>query len=288
MIRILACVGLSLSLLASGHSEELIWDTLPLVGVAELSNGKPADGVVYLAQQHVEKALPEFEHRYVVSAPNRVTREMASGVPRCSTLTVRHPERDRVGYFIAFLPTLPMQLIIRAEQRTTLSLQGGTISLQSVLRSSHLKGAISTTRGYPPDLQQLIEGGLNAGHITAINSNSSGSNLLSMVSHRRLDYTLEFPIVVKRFSETTPLPSELLGIPITENTHLSPAGIYCTRSPWGKAMALRLDKVIRQIAANADQLLPLYRATTDASTFEYFEPQIRTWLKQRSQTRTEL
>lgn len=288
MYRTLICLGLSLCLLTSAHSEELIWETLPLVGVAELKNGKPAEGVVYDLQRLVEQALPDLEHHYVISSPKRVIQKMASGAPRCTTLLLSYAEHDRVGYFVPFLQTLPMQLIVRSEMRGVLPVEGGQISLSQLLRVEGIKGAIAADRGYPPELQVLLDQGLASGRIQEIHSSSSGGNLLSMVSHGRLDYSLEFPLVVKRVTETTALPAPLEGIPIAENTQLSPAGLYCTRSAWGKAMAIRLDQAIRQIAADPEVLLALYRKTVDVPSFDHYEQQLRTYLEQRAHTPTNL
>ena len=283
--RMVPLLALVLAFPAVG--QELIWNTLSLAGVAELKDGKPAEGFVFAAQKLLEQATPELNHRYIISSPNRLTHEMASGVPRCSTLTVRHPERDRAGYFVPYLPALPMQLVVRAEMRDQLPIEHGLLSLERLLERRDLQGAIVTTRGYPPDLHALLNRGLVEGRIRAINSNSSGSNLLSMVSYKRLDYSLEFGIVLKRYAEATALPHPLLTLPIAESTHLSPAGLYCTQNPWGKAMALRLDQAVRQIVASPEQLIPLYRTTFDTQALDDFEPQLRAYLESRARTPTE-
>lgn len=285
MVRILACLGLSLTLALPLAAEEIHWQTLPLVGVAELKDGKPAEGVVYAVQHFVEQALPEYQHRYSASAPRRLHHDLQAGLARCSTLLLQDAELDRVGYFVPFLPALPMQLVVRADLQESLPMEQGAVSLSRLMHQTRLRGAITASRGYPVELRALLAQGVAQGSIQSMDSNSSGQNLLSMISLGRLDYTLEFPVVIKRYVQTSNLPS-LRGIPIAENRSLSTAGFYCARTPWGRRIAERLDQAVRAITASPEPLMPLYQANNDPVTLEYFKAQLRTWLEQRSRTPT--
>jgi len=287
MIRTLACVGLSLILAPPLTAEVIYWQTLPLVGVAELKDGKPADGVVYAVQRFIEQALPEYKHLYKPSAPLRLYHDLETGLARCSTVLLQDANLDRVGYFVPFAPTLPMQLIVRSDIREQLTFEQGAVSLNRIMQQTRLKGAIVSGRGYPKELQELLEQGIEQGRIQSMNSSSTGQNLLSMIQAGRIDYTLEFPIVIKRHEETSNLSATLLGIPIVENQELSTSGFYCARTSWGRKIAERLDQAVRAITAKPDQLMPLYQATNDPSTFKYFEPKVRAWLAQRANTPTE-
>lgn len=287
MLKPLTCLALYLGLLGPALGQELTWSTLPLAGAAELKNDKPAEGVIYELQHLLEQTLPEFRHRYVVSTPKRLLHEMTAGIPRCSTLLLRHPELERVGYFVPYLPTLPIQLVVRSGMRDELPFEMGRVSLAELVQRPELRGAIAENRGYPAELQPLLDLGLAKGRIKAFNSTSSGNNLLSMISHGRLDYSLEYPFVVRHFTDGTALPTPLTTIPVTENILMSPAGLYCTRTPWGKNMATRLDRAIRQIVSTPEQMLPMYRKTVDKQVFDYYEPQLRAYLEERAQTPTE-
>lgn len=285
MFRTLTCLGLLLFQALPLAAEEIHWQTLPLVGVAELKDGKPADGVVFAVQRFIEQALPDYQHRYSASAPRRLYHDLEAGQARCSTILLQDELLDRVGYFVPFLPTLPMQLIVRSGMQEKLPLEQGAVSL-SRLMQTRLKGAVVISRGYPVDLRPLLEQGVAQGLIQSMSSNSSGENLLAMISLGRLDYTLEFPIVIKRYAQDSNLPGRLQGIPILENKALTAAGFYCARTPWGRGIAERLDQVVRAITASPEQLMPLYQTTNDPATLAYYEPDIRAWLEQRATTQT--
>lgn len=265
-------------------AEEIHWQTLPLIGVAELKDGKPADGVVFAVQQVIERFLPDYTHRYSISAPKRLLHDLQAGYPRCTTILLQGHELGRASYFVPFLPALPMQLVVRADAYTSLPLQeGGEVSLEQIL-NSRLKGAITASRGYPNDLQPLLSKAVVAARLQSINSNSNGANLLSMIQVGRLDYTIELPIVIKRFSDTTPQPEQLIGVPISEDNKLATTGFYCARTEWGKTVARRLDQAIRELASTPEKLMPLYLNAYDSASVERFEPHIRAWLAQRALT----
>ena len=286
-LRILTFLWIYFGLLSPVPAEELLWTTLPLAGAVEVTDGRPTDGVVYEAQHLLEQTLPEFQHRYVISTPSRLLYEMKSGVPRCSTLLLRNPELESFAYFVPYIPALPIQLVVRSDMLEKLPIDDGRVRFEQLLQHSELRGAIAEKRGYPSELQPLINLGLHAGSITAINSPSSGNNLLSMISYERLDYSLEYPVVVKRFSQATALPKPLTTILIAENIQMSPAGIYCTRNAWGKGVAAQIDHAIRKIVSDLDKLLPMYRKSVDPKIFDYYESQLRVYLTHRAQTPTE-
>lgn len=274
---------LALFVMGAAGSEELIWSTQPMAGVAELKNGKPIDGVLFAAQQLLEEQLPDLIHRYEVSAPNRLLREMADGRPVCATLRLQHPERDEVGYFIPYLPTQPMHLLTRKSLLGAFPLDNGQVSLAKLVESRELKGIIATNRGYPTELSGVLDKGRQNGSIQAIHSSSSAGNLIAMVSHERADYTLEYPAVSQNIRQTSNLAHGLVSLPLLENHEWSPAGLYCTRSPWGKQMALRLNLAIQAIMRQPDRVLALYQPFLVPSTRETDEQWLRAYFKSRSE-----
>lgn len=283
--KIIALAGLlAFSFTATG--EQLSWYVLPIAGLAELKDGKPADGAVFNVQQLLESELPNLEHRYVASAANRVIHEMAIGTPLCTTLGPQIAERDQVGYFVPALPILPLHLAVRPEARENLPLVNGAVSFEQLIHRKDLRGVITPTRIYPTDLSNLISQAQNNGRILSIRSNSLGANLLTMVSYKRFDYTLEYPIVISKGNQSKETPFELIGVPIAEITHVGTSGFYCTRNSWGKDIARQLDSAIRKVASTPEPIIKMYRENNDQATFTHFEEQIRAFLKKRAETET--
>ncbi|MBS7691589.1 hypothetical protein I0E98_18820 [Pseudomonas lalucatii] len=223
---ILACLLLRLSL---GQAETLTWAVLPLAGAAVPQVDGAGEGFVFEAQRQLEEALPELTHRHRISSVQRLDRELASGSQICSMTVLRRSARDGVAYFISYLPVPPWNWsAARAVSRV------GTRGRQSP--PAEAAGAAVARRhlpirAYPPELQASIKIGITTGRIEVLSSPSPDANLMAMISHHRLDYTFEFPVVTEHFSRITPLPEPLISLPILESQELITTGLYCPATP---------------------------------------------------------
>jgi uncharacterized protein (TIGR02285 family) len=276
-----------LALSSPAIGKQLTWYTLPLAGLIELKDGKPSDGAVLAIQNLIEAELSEFKHQYIVSAANRIVYEMSNGSPFCTTVGPQISERDHVGYFVPFLPILPLHLVVRPETRRHLPLKNGVVSFEQLIHSQKLRGVITPTRIYPADLSSLIHEAARDGRISSISSNSLGANLLAMVSYKRFDYTIDYPIVISSVNKSRENPAKLVSIPIAEVTHIGTAGFYCTRNSWGRNIAQKLDLAVRNVASKPEQIIDIYRNANDDATILHYESQIRAFLKERAETETQ-
>ncbi|MEX6504425.1 hypothetical protein [Pseudomonas zhanjiangensis] len=238
---------------------------------------EPGEGFVLDAQRLLERELPELTHQHRASSVRRLERELASGSPICSMTMLRRRERDDVGYFIEYLPVPPMELVIRLESLPESAIENGKISLLKLL-DLPLRGGISPTRAYPLELQDLIKAGVTKGSIEILGSPSLNVNLMAMISHRRLDYTFEFPVITEQYSRIAPLSEPLVSLPMAESQTLITAGLYCPRTAWGRTMAARIDAAARRLAQAPDILLTLYSVSQRA----IYEQQLRDYFRARA------
>lgn len=275
-LLILSCLLLRLGL---GQAETLTWAVLPLAGAAMPRVDGTSEGFVFEAQRQLEEALPELSHRYRVSSVKRLDRELASGSQICSMTVLRRSARDDVAYFIGYLPVPPMELVSRVGSLPESALEDGKVRLLKLLELP-LRGAISPIRAYPPELQASIKTGITTGRIEVLSSPSPDANLMAMISHHRLDYTFEFPVVTEHFSRITPLPEPLISLPILESQELITTGLYCPRNSWGRAMAKRIDTAIRRLARAPEPLLALYSTSQQAA----YEDKLRDYFRARAAT----
>jgi uncharacterized protein (TIGR02285 family) len=172
-----------------------------------------------------------------------------------------------------------MEIVIREVDRSEFPIEGGRVVIEHLHQHAGLQGGVSPTRGYPQKLTEFIRLGLQHGSIISVSGSASGGNLLSMVSYKRLDYTFEFPLVTQAMSQTMRMPNALLSLPVAELRELVPTGIYCPRTPWGKAMALRIDRAIKQLVGQPATLLELY---SSAARLEY-AAELKAYFYSRSQ-----
>lgn len=147
-----------------------------------------------------------------------------------------------------------------------------------------MSGVIAGGRGYPNELEALIDKGLKDNKITQMASNTWSNNMLEMVRVGRADYTFEYFVTVQRYNQARTRP--LTSISISENTNLSPAGIYCPRSDWGRIASINIDKAIRELASEPVLLLPIYRETIDEQSFEGIKEKLLIYFQKRSRAPT--
>lgn len=271
---------IALLLPAANHAAELTWAVLPVLGEANTEDNRPVDSLVLQAHRLLEEELPQYTHRYITSSPNRAIHQLSQGEEICTTVSIKTQERDLAGHFIPFLPSPPIQLAVRTDLAHKFQAGSQKASLLHILKETNLKGVIATNRGYPKELQALISDGISRKQITQINSNSWSKNLLDMVKIGRTDYTLDYPVVIRRYSALN--NQKLTNIPILENTSLSPAGIYCPRNTWGNKVATDIDAAIQRISANPDIPLSIYKQVVDSDTFEEIKDQLINNLRERS------
>jgi hypothetical protein len=108
-----------------------------------------------------------------------------------------------------------------------------------------------------------------------------------MVSYKRFDYTIDYPIVISSVNKSRENPAKLVSIPIAEVTHIGTAGFYCTRNSWGRNIAQKLDLAVRNVASKPEQIIDIYRNANDDATILHYESQIRAFLKERAETETQ-
>ncbi|MCO6060195.1 hypothetical protein NG726_26495 [Pseudomonas sp. MOB-449] len=266
---------------AHANAEDMTWAVLAVPGAAIHGVGMPDEGIVLDAQSLLEAQLPGLNHRHERTTPRRLDRDLSAGRSICSTLTLRNPDRSKSGVFIPYLPALPMELVSRTDRLPDFVVEHGMVSLTKLLETP-LKGGISSTRAYPPELAKLIDKGVKHGTLEIINTSSPGVNLIAMVSLKRLDYTFEFPIVSAEIRKAIPYTTVLVSVPIMENPSLIPTGIYCPRNVWGKQMAQRIDIAIQRLVSKPEPLLQLYRSQEPS-----YEPQLREYFRERGSARIE-
>jgi uncharacterized protein (TIGR02285 family) len=269
---------------AAAESIELaLW---PIPGIVNLVDGKPSDGLTMDGLALLWARLPELTPTYRLANRPRQQRMMAQGVDFCATPLFRRDDSDENGYFIPWMASTPIQAVIRQRDLERFPLENGYLSLSRVLSETDLRAGVSGFRTYTPHIQSWTEQAAAQGRLERVTGSQSGENLVQMVSYGRFDLTFELSSISQTLARAQPLPEPLLSLPLDEDRALFETGIYCTRSPWGYAMAGRLDQAVREVAADPDALLELYAAAMPSETWTVFAPAMREYYRVRATTTT--
>ena len=206
----------------------------------------PTEGTMFEMLFEVTKQLPEYQHHYQAMSLTRGFTDLKSRDDLCMVGMRRSPERDQVGYFVGLWPVLPPQLVIRRADRHIIAGTQSSVSLAKLLGRNELRSAIIEGRYFGPELDPLIHAAKATGQIQSLQTSSQVNNLLRMLDMGRIDYTLDYVETFLSSSVDQPtLRDSLLLIPLEEVPTPSVTGIYCSRTPRGKQLIERIDKLTR-------------------------------------------
>lgn len=263
-------------------SETVDWYVWPMPGVVNVEHGQPTDGLAMDVLARVLEHLPR-PGRFHLGNRARLQQDMAQGVSLCSLPLLREARSDAIGYFIPLFASTPIQVVVRQRQLAALPLHEGQLSLAGLLADPALRGGLDKARTYPLKLQRLIEAGVSQGRIRRIATAMSGDNLLLMLAHGRFDFALEYASIIQALRSRQTSGEPLVSVPIREDRELSNIGIYCTRNPWGRQLALQLDGAIRQAFADPAAVLALHAKWLPAESYQAYASDFEAFYRRRVQ-----
>lgn len=267
--------------LQSALAEPLTLGLYAMPGAVNLRGDKPYDGMLYEYLRLLEPQLQGVQVSYKLSSFLRLQKDMAEGHSLCSSAHLRSPERDRIGYFVPYLVSPPMQVVVRAETFARLPLREGRLWIADLL-AANLRGGYFLQRTYPPVFQALLSAPSAEPGLIAVPVAVNTDRLLRMLSHQRFDYTLEYPTTLTDYLRNNPDNVPLRSVSLADAADLQVAGSYCTRNAWGRAMALRIDAAVRARLSQPEPVLALYQHWLPAESYQLYGADIEAYLRQRA------
>jgi uncharacterized protein (TIGR02285 family) len=215
-------------------------------GQLPLSADELGEGAIDGYLRLVLARLPQYQHRFVSMTGLRAEIERKAGRGLCSPSSMRTPERLKERYFTPAMPTVPVHLVLRRERLQAIAGGKGSVSLQQLTRREDVQGLVMSARYYGSTVADWVKPAPDS-NVRAMVAPKAG-NLLTMLSASRMDYTLEYPMVVEYYQRSQGKPGELVSLPIDEVGE-PPVGYFsCTRNPWGRAVIGDIDRALREVA----------------------------------------
>ena len=218
----------------------------PPRSIAELGHGE-VDGFmrVLLAR------MPGFRHEFVEASTARYEALSRSGETLCSSLHVRTPARAEWLYFSHLYPPLvsrEIHVIVRRDFPALLSQgrpQDGRLVLSDLLRRQDLRLLLARDRAFGAQIDNLLAQQV----VPRLAVGAQLSNqLLDMLRAGRMDYTLEYPAVVKEYLRRVGDPDALVALPVAEGLSTLLATVSCSRTPEGRRQIEAIDAAVRELA----------------------------------------
>lgn len=209
------------------------------------------EGLCDVMLQAFEQALPDVQHKLERYPQGRISALMQQGENLCFPCMIRDGDtKIPVIYSDVIFDYPPHGIITRPDLANDIVANfGNPVDLVEMLKLGNYRYGQPLGRRYG-ELQRYLKRFLyNTPRYTEITGPSANANMLAMVNAERLDYVIDYPMIMTYHAEV--LPIALTFLPIKQNvTQTVKGAVGCPRTEWGEQMIERLNEVIPAIQQN--------------------------------------
>ncbi|GGO64607.1 hypothetical protein [Bowmanella pacifica] len=205
-------------------------------------------------------------HEVMYLPPARIAKLREQGAPLCFPCMIKRADTLDTTYSHATLYYEPHQLFTSPDAAAQLQAKHGRpISLTTLLQDPEFSFVRPLGRQYGEHLQPLLNNYADKDkrHIQ-LAGEAPTMTMLRLVTAKKLDYSLDYPVIGRYFELTTRLP--LAYLPIAENRHSAIIGaVGCSNSEWGEKAIGRINEALPSVLRSAAYLHNLEFWFADAS-----------------------
>jgi uncharacterized protein (TIGR02285 family) len=244
---------------AYADDKRIVWAMMDWAPLYILKGGhepsRPAQlgsGIFDRQLAEIVALLPGYQHQFVLANSQRIWADFGAGENFCYASAVKTPEREKVAYFVpsSLIPTV--ELIIRRDNQGRVSAKNTAVNLKQLVTNRHdLVGYIDTVRKYGPALDPILDQAADNLHKVPV---SSPGTLLRALDAGRMDFTIEYPMVLEYQRRLSPFQHSLVALQIDDVPPMVVINIACTRNAWGREVAADIAAAVQRAAHN-----PSYR-----------------------------
>lgn len=189
----------------------------------------------------ISKHLSEYSHERVIMSNARFDAQIQKGHKILNVTGLPAP------HLINSIPTsiiLPPHIIIRKD-RIDEANPPKCFSLDDILSESGLIGGITKGR-YGPGLNAVVN---PHQHHPWIHQSPNYIDHIRMLYAGRIDYTIEYPSIVRYFEMTHEKMQVTTAVPICELSKSRPyvtGHVLCPKTDWGEKMVERINRIIKE------------------------------------------
>lgn len=195
----------------------------------------------------IQTQLADLSHQKLLMPQTRIHQALNNKEALCFPCMIHRAKPTKTAVFSQ--PThwyRPQGVITRQALATHLTEQfGSPIRLAQLLASKTFKLGLAAGRRYG-DIEPLLEPYRKS---EWIRSGDDGSvALLKMIQSGRLDFTLDYDIVLTYFSKTEQEQAKgLVYVPVMELSRPIAGAVGCSNSDWGKQQIERINSVLPEV-----------------------------------------
>lgn len=260
----LAALGLGLGMAGAvngAEREPLTWAIYDLAPSYLISPNPTPDnlgnGIADSLLKIMIKSMPEYQHKVSVMTMPRVLAEMEAGKHLCVANVRLTSERARVAFYTPLIMTPSPQLVLHTRVLARHPDWAHGVSLAQIVQDTSLHGQFQALRSFGDNIDAILRADTNLNMKS--NSGATATNAMRMVEIGRIDYTLEYPMLVYLYRGQYGDSGNLRVLPLLEGEPFTEGYVMCTRNAWGEKVMRRIDKELQNNAASADYQSALAR-----------------------------
>ncbi|MDV6315218.1 TIGR02285 family protein [Idiomarina sp. HP20-50] len=235
--------------------EDIIWGTSSSPPFHVFSGVYEGQGFCDALVTGFQRQLPELSHRVRKLPSRRITMIMKKNKNLCFPCLIKRTSYNSEFNYTDTTHLYPPHGIITTADNAKKIIQkyGHPVRFSELVKDADLRFAQPTERRYGR-LQPLLEEHLiDSENFSFISGQNAHVNLLTMLVNDRIDYTVDYKMVMVYYNETKDKNSGLVFLPIKEYDGVVIEGaVGCTDNEWGRNAVDQLNKVIQQLQADPD------------------------------------
>nr|WP_321465412.1 TIGR02285 family protein [uncultured Desulfobulbus sp.] len=229
--------------------ENLVWMEAVLPPFFIKSGLNQEQGYGDVIAKILQKHMPEYRHEEINTNITRHFYMFKQKEQVCSVGLYRTPEREQFMYFsMPSFITLPPVIIIKKENIHKFS-KKTTVSLDQVLGNGALMIGLAKDRSYGNTLDEILKRHEGQANVVEFTGQELSLNLFKMLLLGRLDGLIGLPEEALYQAEQMGVRDQFITLTLSENLHNYDGWmscVACSKTPWGKAVIARVNKVLQE------------------------------------------
>ena len=213
----------------------------------------------------IKKQLPDFSHQTFVMPQARIHQALNNKEPLCFPCMIHRVQPTKTAVFST--PThwyRPQGVITRKALANHFIQQfGSPLVLARLLEARIFKMGLAAGRKYG-ELEPLLEPYRKT--VLARSGDESSVALLKMIQSGRIDFTLDYDIILTYLNKTAPEQAKgLVYVPMAELPLPIAGAVGCSNSDWGRQQVELINTVLPKVKAD-----PSFKKSLEL----WFDPQV--------------
>lgn len=197
------------------------------------------------------KNLNNYDHVVLEATLPRIEEEIKSKKLICYPGSSEFSRRRNFTYLTSlYIQPAPQLVVSKDLGKQLLKKFHGSVSLKKLLLEPNLRGALAEGRSYGETLDHILKG--EKVNLKRQVYNTFIQTVVNQIKIGRMDYTLEYPFIVKALEEKSSAKNDvkLMTIPLSDAEEYVTQYAACSKTPEGLKVIKHIDEVVKKNVAD--------------------------------------